>query len=308
MNIQKIEADVGIIVGRFQVHELHPGHLELLNWVQDNYPTMMIVLGCSNMPQSIRNPLGWQARAAMIHEKFPSAVITHVSDCRDDAAWSASLDTTIRTHLRPNQKPVLIGSRDSFISYYSGAFPTMEVVGEAEKVWSGTKVRKLLANRVISSPDFRAGVIHQALGYYPMVIPTVDIAVFENDAYRNVYLVRKHGEDKLRFPGGFCEPGNSYEIEAIREAREEIGDLEISHPEYMGNFPIDDWRFRNEPHQIRTTFFRAHKLFGPIGPKDKDEIADVELLDKHKIKEHFVVPEHHILLSVLLGHNQGELA
>ena len=39
--------DVGIIVGRFQVDELHDAHVDLIQYVFDQHPKVIIFLGLS---------------------------------------------------------------------------------------------------------------------------------------------------------------------------------------------------------------------------------------------------------------------
>lgn len=302
--------NVGVIVGRFQVHELHPGHRELLDWVNTNHDTMIVVLGCSGIV-SQTNPLPFNARRAMIAEQYPNAIIVPIYDQRSDDIWSKDLDQTIRRSCRPTETVCLYGSRDGFMKHYSGKYATQELVS-SEPYWSGTKVREEIQNKVLSSSDFRSGVIYAQGGGYPKVIPTVDVILFNTDIYSDdfddknkaVYMVRKHGEDKFRFPGGYAEPGASYMITAKREIKEEVGDLEVD-LQYFDDVEIKDWRY-GERDIIHTTIFIGHRLWGSIGNfKDTDEIAEVRPFTLTNLLfgyQKSIVEEHHIIVEKLKAH------
>ena len=46
---------VGVVIGRFQVNEIHTGHVKLLRHVQDKHPSMLVLLGCRHAPQDRQN-------------------------------------------------------------------------------------------------------------------------------------------------------------------------------------------------------------------------------------------------------------
>lgn len=311
MNIPKPDGNVGVIVGRFQVNELHEGHRNLLDWVSSNYPQMIVVLGVSAVHGSRNNPLSSIVRGEMIRAEYPNAIILSLQDTNCDIAWSKNLDNQVRSVLTPNQKPVLFGSRDSFIPYYTGNLPTQELDGDVGDFWSGTQVRRQIVESPLNhnSPQFRAGVIYGSAAVYPRCIPTVDVAVFRDDEYTQVYMVRKHGETGFRFCGGYAESSNdSFEMDAKREIREEIGNLEVDKLEYVGSFNIDDWRYRTDVDKIRTTFFATKRLFGSINIQDTEEIAEVETFDLTSVElADKIVEEHRYLLQELIVWREREI-
>ena len=303
--------DVGVIVGRFQVNELHPGHVELLDWVTQQHKKVIVALGISPAKGSRNDPLDFEARSMLLREKYPNLIIFGIQDSRSDDHWSMDLDNGIRPLLTPGQTAVLYGSRSSFIRHYNGKFPTQELVGDGE-FWTGTEVRDRIRQQVLPGPEFRAGVIWAALNSYPRVFPTVDIAIVktvtddQNNITGHLVLMVKRSPkvdpiDKWRFIGGFSDPNTSpFEDDAIREIYEETG-MEVGRPLiYLGSAAIEDWRYRGSKDQIKTLLFKAHYVFGAL-PKLQDDLegGDAQWLDPLKITTTDIVPEHIPLLKLL---------
>ena len=59
MNMKTVERThtIGVIIGRFQVAELHEAHRELIETVLANHPKVLIYLGLSQVRGSIDDPL-----------------------------------------------------------------------------------------------------------------------------------------------------------------------------------------------------------------------------------------------------------
>jgi bifunctional NMN adenylyltransferase/nudix hydrolase len=163
---------------------------------------------------------------------------------------------------------MLYGSRDSFIPYYHGQFPTEELVPTSYV--SATELREECGRAVKVSADFRAGVIYASQNRYPTAYPTVDVAVLrrtEGVGYE-VLIARKPNEEGWRFIGGFVDPSDSsLEAAARREVLEESG-ANVEGFRYIGSHKIDDWRYHGEVDGIMTTFLAATFTFGIVEPKD----------------------------------------
>lgn len=320
MNIpnQYKDYEVGVVVGRFQVHELHPGHIKLLDWVNDNYPQMVVALGSPAIMSSTRNPLPFRVREHMIRERYPHAIVVNVKDCPTDEEWSTSIDREISKDLMPHQRLVLFGSRDSFIPHYKGKYPTQELVGDGEDFWTGTEVRRQLVNKIGNSADFRAGVVYATSADYTRVIPTVDFAVFKLEPHDphyggtvntgKVYVVRKQNQKEFRFPGGFVEPYDSIERNVYREASEELGsgphENGVGNIQYIGSARIDDWRYRQERNKIMTSMFVLTTHADFTRPRDTNEIAEIRLVDLETLRDEngrgvAFAEEHQELLTML---------
>jgi bifunctional NMN adenylyltransferase/nudix hydrolase len=308
MKATSTKADVGILIGRFQVDNLHQSHIELIDFVQSNHSRTIIFLGYSPIPCTQNNPLPWRARKQMILEKYPNVDVLFIKDVNNDEVWSKKLDEYIED-LIGHKSAVLYGGRDSFIPHYHGKYPTCELM--MEQYCSGTDIRQNIGNNTISSSDFRAGVIFATQNQYPTSIPTVDIAIIKHVNYQEGYasdnnwveydavlLVRKPNEEKWRFPGGFVKPGETWEQAVKREGYEET-DLEFDDLKYIGSYSIDDWRYSKEINKITTSFFKAKYIFG--SEKGQDDVKEAKWFDLKKLNENYFVEEHKILFKTLIN-------
>ena len=295
--------DVGVIVGRFQVPELHEAHMDIIRSVCEKHKKVIIFLGLSPLLVTTRNPLDFESRKRMILAEFPQVNVLYAKDCHSDEIWVRRLDEQIKDVVSPNQSVILYGGRDSFIKHYTphGKFPTREL--EQTRWISGTEMRKSISKTVRSSPDFRAGVIWAAWNQFPKTITTVDVAVFKDG---KILLVRKPLEDKWRLIGGFSDPqSNTFEQDARREVDEETS-VSITDPVYVGSFKIDDWRYRNEVDQIKSLLFMADYMYG--APRASDDVAEVGWFDFYNLAQDTIVPEHREMIEYLsqkVPHDKG---
>jgi bifunctional NMN adenylyltransferase/nudix hydrolase len=292
--------EIGVIIGRFQLHQLHQAHCDVIESVLENHKKVILFLGVNQVVGSSCNPLDFASRKAMIQEKYPQLIILSLPDNRSDETWSKNLDSRIREVFQIGGV-LLYGSRDSFIPHYKGQFKTAEL--EQEIYVSGTEVRKKVSEEIKSSKEWRAGVIYGSYNRYPTSFQTVDVAVFNEDETQ-MLLAKKPGEDKYRFIGGFVDVRDtSLEHTAKREFMEEAG-AEISIIGYVGSFRVDDWRYRSERDKIMTTLFKAKYLYGHLEPSD--DIIELRWLDIKDLKEiggiqRIVIEEHQSMMSILLS-------
>lgn len=287
-------ADCGVIIGRFHVHELHEAHIDLIKSVMDRHDRVIIFLGNSIIRNTLKNPLDYRARRALINESFPTVEVHYINDVPgDDAKWSKNLDKMIGEQLLPLQSAMLYGSRDSFIKSYSGKYSVTEL--EATTFVSGTEVRRRVCNNYPPTKDYRAGLIASTAYRYPTAYQTVDIAVV-NDK-KEILLARKPDEKKWRFIGGFSDPrSHSLEDDAKREVTEEA-QVEVGDIRYIGSTLIDDPRYRGEVDRIKTALFVAKYIFGK--PEGADDIAEVKWVPIGTgLTKDNIEPIHHVLVDM----------
>jgi bifunctional NMN adenylyltransferase/nudix hydrolase len=286
-------ADVAVVVGRFQVNELHEAHIDLINSVTQKHDRVLLFLGNSIIRNTTSNPLDYRARRAMIAEKFPTVEVHYINDHPSDTVWSKNLDKQISEQLLPLQSVTLYGSRDSFLKAYSGKYNVCEL--EATTFISGTEVRRRVVNNYPPTADYRAGMIAATAYRYPTAFQTVDIAVV-NDK-REILLARKPDEKKWRFIGGFSDPRSvSLEADAKREVSEEAS-IEVDDITYLGSTLIDDWRYRGEQDKIKTALFVAKYVFGK--PEGADDIAEVKWVPIGTgLTKDNIEPLHHVLVDM----------
>jgi bifunctional NMN adenylyltransferase/nudix hydrolase len=281
-------ADVGIIVGRFQVDDLHEGHKNFIDAVSKTHSRVIIFLGLSPAKCSTNNPLDYDSRKKMISRHYPDITVLYIKDMHCDKLWSSNLDEQIDNMIGPNHTACLYGGRDSFIKHYDGKFDTTEL--RQEVFTSGTVIRKQLALQSKGTVDFNSGVVWATLNQWPACLPTVDIAIFSEDC-KEILLGRKPNEKEYRLIGGFVNSGETFENAAARETREETG-LETADLNYSGSFVIDDWRYRKEQNKITTMLFTSKRVFGR--PKPNDDIEELrwfkfngdilnDIVDNHKV-------------------------
>jgi len=289
------------IIARFQTPFLHEGHKILIEEVLKTHSKLVIVLGISPVLGTTRNPFDYHTREKLIKETYPNVVVLPLHDDPSDVLWSQKLDTLL-TETFPYETFNLFGSRDSFIAFYHGKLNTVELPQHGD--FNATALRKMYADKVGSSEDFRAGILYASHNQYAKVFPTVDICVFSKDK-SEVLLAQKPGSQLWRFPGGFSDPGdNSFEMAAKRELIEECGALETSNWIYEASYKIDDWRYKNERDKIITSFFTCTLSNGKATAKDDiahlDWIALKEL--PHLMRNEQTSPEHAPLFQHIITH------
>ncbi len=277
---------IGVIVGRFQVPTLHPGHRYLIQTAMDECNDVCLLIGDREAERTDKDPMNYETRTQMIKGIYPFITTERLLDHPCDEAWSENLDS-ILDKLYPDSTKILYGSRNSFVPSYHGRHEA-KVIPEY-KEYSGTKFRDNAAKSPIESEDFRRGVIYAQTNRFPVSFQVADVALLDGES-QNVLLGRKTTDDGWRFLGGFVDPTDeSLELSAKREVYEETGGLETDDYRYIGSARIDDHRYRGQRDQIMTVLFAAKYIFG--APKPSDDIAElcwkpVSELDRVLIKEH----------------------
>lgn len=283
---------VGVIVGRFQVNDLHEGHKDFIAHVMECHKNVIIFLGITNTLGEPNNALDFITRKKMLLNDYPDITVLPIKDMRSDKLWSKKLDEKI-AEISGINSVTLYGSRDSFISHYHGKHTC--VAYEQTVFISGAQIRQQLSDEVIGAKQFRTGVIYGAYNRYPSVHPTVDIFIYRTN---DILIGRKPDETAWRLVGGFVDPkDDSYESAAKREAYEETK-LELADFQYVLSKKIDDWRYRGEQSKIFTTLFMAKYVFGR--PEPSDDIEELKWVHVDEISKTEFVPEHKIMIEYVI--------
>lgn len=279
--------NIGVIIGRFQVDDLHPAHRAVIDEVKSRHESVYIILGVPVIPLSVRYPLDFATRRRMIQSWYPDIEVLLIPDCKSNIEWQKNLDNIIRT-AEPHARVTLYGGRDSFIKLYNGKFDTVEL--EIENSFSGTngtEIRQRIGNRPLGSVDFRAGVIYSNLNRFPISYQTVDIALLTDDD-EFILLGRKKGDTQWCFPGGFVDPSDkTLEGAANREIIEEAG-AAVRDLKYVLSIRLTDWRYIHENDKLLTALFECRLLSHNISQfKDEFVIAgdDLEEVRWFKVAE-----------------------
>lgn len=298
-----VQGDVGVLIGRFQVPELHAGHRELIDSVCAKHKKVLILV-CStpDVKLSRRNPLDYYTRMLMIREEYPSVAILPLYDHPSDEEWSKTVDRRINETFG-HVTAALYGSRDAFIPYYSGKHPTVELAASVQL--TGTQIRKEVSEEIRQHHEFRRGVIYAAFSRYPVAFPTVDIAVLNYQGERQEPLLllgrRSKDGDRWRLPGGFVDPtqDRSLEAAAVRELHEEVKNIDVHGMKFIGSQVVKDWRYENEVDSIVTSLFVTNFSFGR--PEAADDLDQVDWFSL-ECAPRFLVEEHKPLLKMLLAY------
>jgi|JI9StandDraft_2_1071091.scaffolds.fasta_scaffold31683_5 ADP-ribose pyrophosphatase YjhB (NUDIX family) len=302
---------VGVVVGRFQVDELHEGHRILLDTANEQNSAVIVILGSGPLPTSGRNPLPFETRAAIIRREYPQAIIAELSDHHSDLEWSNALDELVDNivaftpELNYTTEVSFYGSRDSFIDYYNGHYDYVHVES-ADIGSSGTLRRERIAKHPLGSTDFARGVIWANHQRFPTVYGVVDMGIYSvlsEDDDPHIMLITKHDREGYYFPGGFCDVGSaSDEDDASRETLEETGiKVDPEQWRYVKSLTVlDDWRYRGEIDEMRTRIFSTVLSDRPE-PTAGDDAATAQWVAISSLKREDFHANHHRLYDILIG-------
>lgn len=283
-----------VIIARFQVPELTEAHEFLLNQVVQQYPDYppIILLGVSRSRMTRRNPLPYEAREQMIRTAFPNVLIAPLADQSDNDTWSANVDTTVS--MLATGKPILCGSRDSFIPHYRGRLQVQQI--EFSAPTSGTAIREAVGRVCINDKKFRAGIIYGTQNQFHRVDSTVDGIVVNHDL-KSVLVGYKTKDKKpgtAVFPGGFLDKNERARDAMKRELLEETGLSIEGSMIILETFVVKDWRYQRE--NDRNILTHPYLIIGGYigGAQPNDDLQAVEWVPFDKLCA--TLTQHHIEL------------
>ena len=290
---------VGVIVARFQVSKLHPGHIHLIYHVRELHEDVLIVLGHhGGSVRTKRNPLTVGERKVMVEQTFPGVplLIEGLADHPYSSdMWSRNLDQLIE-RVFPGRGAVLYGSRGSFIPYYSGKYVTTEVPAIFPD--SGSEIRKALV--FPDTEEARRTIIWDQENRRDFMYSTSDLAIVRKDTQEVLLGSKPNFDDKLCFIGGHAEKGDKgARSTVIREGGEEVVGIKVGEPVYIDSVSVNDPRYRDTQDGVMTTFYCAEYLGGQ--PDPSDDITKICWVHRKKLSS-VLVPWHLPLGELLNAH------
>lgn len=301
---------IGIIVARFQVPSLHDGHVHLITEAAKKVDKLVIFLGYKVNQPDTKNPFSYAVRKAMLEQTLlliglkDKVVIDKIEDNPiSNDSWCNELDIKIEEIVKDleDAEVILYGSRDSFITHYTGKFLTQEVKDVLGI--SGTEIR----GQVLSLTEdkltdaHREGALYGLKNIYPVGMAVVDVVVYKKtEAGISVLLGRKRREVLFRIIGGFFDVtvDTSLEDAALRELREEVGEIVVTDPVYVTSLKIDDWRYRDNQHKIVSSLFMVNYVSGDAVAND--DIEEVRWVDVDDIERLGVITSHKRFIEKVL--------
>lgn len=269
-----MKSGIGVIIGRFQVPALTDGHKALIRYVRGRHDIVMVLLGVAAQPFSKRDPLPFWMRHDMLLEFDDTLFVQPLSDSVSNDVWSDTVDRTLRGQF-PGVGITLYCGRDSFAPHYTGHLP-VHIFEQDVPSESGTQVRAEISGTLYSNYDIRLGAILAVQNSFTRVSPVIDVAILNHrrDAVLMGRKLIEEAPEGLRFIGGFVDPHDvNLERACRREAFEETT-CEVDGFQYVGSFQIDDWRLRNSPERILSSFFAGTYIFGK--PQGSDDLHSVQ--------------------------------
>lgn len=159
--------DYLVFIGRFQ--PFHLGHLRVMETAAHLAENIIVLVGSSNRPRTIKNPWTYDERNAMIRHALPHDTLTrtYTAPLRDqvynDQRWVESVQNHIRTIVADTNggmKPKIgiIGHSKDESSYYLKMFPQFETVEHPmDDHINATDVRDVLFSG--KNPRYLTGIV-----------------------------------------------------------------------------------------------------------------------------------------------------
>lgn len=119
--------DLGVFIGRFQ--PFHAGHYAVVAQALKKVEYVILLIGSSYEPRSIRNPWSFDERESMIRACFSQAeneriICEPLIDIRyNDTLWASEVQKAVYLHQQTDLSVCLIGPNRHGEGYYTNLFP-----------------------------------------------------------------------------------------------------------------------------------------------------------------------------------------
>lgn len=250
------EYEYAVFIGRFQ--PFHNGHLEIIREALKKAQNVIVAIGSSRAPRTIKNPWTFDERAEMILDALgDDSTRVSCTPLRDyfynDQLWLSELHQKVRALTDGSDSIALVGQYSDESSYYLNMFPQWKFVPihtstrihateVRSRYFKGDDVSDFVPPEVQSHLVKYAGkdnfhgtyrdLVQEfvfteqykaqwANAPYPPTFVTTDTVVVQSG---HVLLVKRKfnpGKGLWALPGGFLNPGETIIDSAIRELYEE---------------------------------------------------------------------------------------
>lgn len=240
---------LGILIGRFQVPEMHEGHRFLVREMLEQCDQVLILFGSANRTRSVKNPFTYQERKAAALKLFPTIGTAPLNDyLYNDSQWMADVTATIeqaREQIsRDFETPVtvvLYGHHKDGNDYLRW-FPQYEYVNINSDIdVSGTEVRNSYSHMLPQS-------VQQDMQYFAQERETFKSYPYPDslniccgdavvECLGHILLIRRKftpGAGNWALPGGHKHTDETFLECAVRELYEETN-LRIPKPVLLGS-------------------------------------------------------------------------
>ncbi|GAA5784958.1 bifunctional nicotinamide-nucleotide adenylyltransferase/Nudix hydroxylase [Chitiniphilus shinanonensis] len=248
--------DALVFIGRFQ--PFHDSHLRMVLAALAQAEQLVLVIGSSPAPRSVRNPFDAAERRAMIEaavaavapERVADLHFVPVRDYYDGARWAAAVRRAVAVVVHPQARVGLFGHLKDDTTGYLRDFPDWPLVHQDN--FNGLSATPLRESWLAGGDDWRAQVPPSTAAFldafrtgpafaalqdeaeylaehrrqwarapYPPVFVTVDAVVA---CHGHVLLIQRGGQPARgtwALPGGFLDQRERVAEAAIRELIEE---------------------------------------------------------------------------------------
>lgn len=276
---------ISIIVGRFQIPELHEGHIKLINEAKKNSDKLILFLG-SRIVRSTKDPLSFKMRKNVVQKYLRlNDEIYEIKDHKSDSVWRERFYNRVKELTNEEDVCTYYGSRDSFLDYLPKNENTVLV---EDAGFSGTKIRNNIKN--LDNKTFRAGYIKAINDEFNAHYTVVDAIITDGT---HVLLGKK--DTGYCLIGGFAdECDNSLEEAIIREVKEETN-LNISNPQYLMSHQCVDWRYSRARQPFTIVYTVKVNRFVASDIEPMDDIDEIVIVPLNEVQNYLKSTDSHLL-------------
>lgn len=145
--------DYAVYCGRFM--PLHRGHEAVIDRMRKAYPDhrIVLVLGSTNTPLSLKNPFTYEERRTFLKKVFPTLAVVPLPDYPTDYEWLAALDDVLTARGIPTASctffsgaqddiPFFVasGRRYVIVNRYDGTTPNISATEVRGALMSGVPI------------------------------------------------------------------------------------------------------------------------------------------------------------------------